>query len=217
MLAVILSLLGVLVVLLLNEILWRRKLMHGELKRKLVHILVTMFVAFWPWIMSWKAIQLIGIAMVIVLLLNRQLKIMHYLGNIRQKTYGEVFLALAITTTALITDNKIFFAIAMLQVALADGFAAIIGTKFGKMWQYKVFYQTKSILGSMTFWIVSLCVLGAGLLAAHDVIPISHYKLLLIALPPVLTFVENIAPFGTDNLAIPVTVIIALNMAQVTN
>jgi dolichol kinase len=135
--------------------------------------------------------------MVIVLLLNRQLKIMHYLGNIRQKTYGEVFLALAITTTALITDNKIFFAIAMLQVALADGFAAIIGTKFGKMWQYKVFYQTKSILGSMTFWIVSLCVLGAGLLAAHDVIPISH--------------------FGTDNLAIPVTVIIALNMAQVTN
>jgi hypothetical protein len=55
MLAVILSLLAVLIVLLLDEYLWRKKIIHGELKRKLVHIAVTSFVAFWPWIMGWKA------------------------------------------------------------------------------------------------------------------------------------------------------------------
>jgi dolichol kinase len=200
MLAVILSLLIVLAVLLIDEFLWRRKLVHGELKRKLVHIVVTAFVAFWPWIMSWKAIQLIGIAMVLVLLLNRQLKILHYLGGIRQKTYGEVFLALAI---------------AMLHVALADGFAAIIGTKFGKSWQYKVFSQPKTVIGSMTFWITSLCILGLGLLSAHDAIPVSHYSVLLIVLPPILTVVENLASFGTDNLAIPVVTIIALQLASI--
>jgi phytol kinase len=213
MLAVFLSLLAVLVVLVVDEFLWRKKIIHGELKRKLVHIAVTTFVAFWPWFMSWKAIQLIGIAMVLVLLLNRQVKVLHYLGGIRQQTYGDVFLALSITTAALITNERIFFAVAMLHVALADGFAAIIGTKFGRGWQYKVFGQTKTVLGSMTFWITSICILGAGLLAAHSLIPYSNYAALLIILPPVLTLTENVAVLGTDNLAIPIVVIAALNLA----
>jgi phytol kinase len=213
MLAVILSLFGVLAVLLLDEFLWRKKIIHGELKRKLVHITVTAFVAFWPWIMSWKAIQLIGIAMVLVLLVNRQIKILHYLGGIRQQTYGDVFLALAITTTALLTDVKIFFAVAMLNVALADGLAAIIGTKFGANWKYKVFGQTKSVIGSMTFWTVSVCVLGGGLLAAYNLLDFNNYALLLLILPPILTLVENFAALGTDNLAIPIVVVLALKIA----
>jgi dolichol kinase len=201
MLAVFLSLLAVLSVLLLDEFLWRKKIIHGELKRKLVHIAVTTFVAFWPWFMG------------IVLLVNRQVKILHYLGGIRQQTYGDVFLALSITTSALLTSNKVFFAAAMLHVALADGFAAIIGTKFGRGWQYKVFGQTKTILGSMTFWIVSICILGGGILAAHNLIPYNHYAILLIVLPPILTLTENLAVWGTDNLAIPIVVIAALQLA----
>ena len=213
MFTIIVSLSAISAVLLIDEILWRKKIIHGELKRKFVHISVTSFVAFWPWIMSWKAIQLIGVVMVLVLLINRQLKVLHYLGGIRQKTYGDVFLALSITTTALLTDEKVFFAIAMLHVALADGLAAIIGTKFGKKWKYKVFGQPKSIIGSMTFWIVSLFILGVGLLAAHSAIPFSNYIILLLVLPPILTAIENLAVLGTDNLAIPVVVVIALQVA----
>jgi len=214
MLAVILSLFAILSVLLLDEFLWRKKIIHGELKRKLVHIAVTSFVAFWPWIMGWKAIQLIGIAMILVLLVNRQVKVLHYLGGIRQQTYGDVFLALSITTTALLTNEKIFFAVAMLHIALADGLAAIIGTKFGRKWSYKVFGQTKTVLGSMTFWIVSIFILGAGLLAAHSTITFNYYAALLITLPPILALTENLAVWGTDNLAIPIVVIIALQLAS---
>jgi dolichol kinase len=214
MLAVITCLAGVLAILLVNEFLWRDKFLHGELKRKFVHILATIFIAFWPWIISFKAIALIGIGMVIVLLLNRQLKMLHYLGNIRQKTYGEVFLALAVTTVALITDNKIFYAIALLHVALADGLAAIIGTKYGRHWQYKVFGQTKSVIGTMTFWSISLLILGFGLLPAHNYITYDSYLPLLIVLPPILAAIENVAVFGLDNLAIPVAVIFALQIAS---
>jgi phytol kinase len=212
MLAVILSLLAVFVVLLIDELLWRKKIIHGELKRKLVHIAVTSFVAFWPWIMDWKAIQLVGIAMVLVLLVNRQVKVLHYLGGIRQQTFGDVFLALSITTTALVTNESLFFAIAMLQVAFADGFAAIIGTKYGRNWAYKIFGQTKTVIGTMTFWTVSLCILGIGLLFAHDLIPFSHYIALLIILPPILTLTENIAVLGIDNLAIPIVTVAVLQM-----
>jgi phytol kinase len=212
MLAIILSLLAVLVVLLIDELMWRKKIIHGELKRKLVHIAVTSFVAFWPWIMSWKEIQLIGIAMILILLVNRQVKVLHYLGGIRQQTYGDVFLALSITTTALITNEKLFFAVAMLHVALADGFAAIIGTKYGRNWAYKIFGQTKTVVGSMTFWVVSLCILGVGLLPAHNLISFNHYIVLLIILPPILTLTENIAVLGIDNLAIPIVAIAVLQM-----
>jgi dolichol kinase len=215
MLAIILSLAAVLAVLLLDEFLWRRKIIHGELKRKLVHIAVALFVAFWPWIMSWKAIQLIGIAMVLVLLVNRQIKILHYLGGIRQQTYGDVFLALSITTTALLTNEKIFFAVAILHVALADGLAAIIGTKFGRKFRYKVFGQTKTVIGTMTFWLLSVAILAVGLLPAYDLIPLNHYAALLILLPPILALTENAAVWGVDNLAIPIVVIAALHLAAI--
>lgn len=210
MLTVIFSLLGIFIIVIINELLWRRKFLHGELKRKFVHILATVFIASWPWLISWKAIQLIGITMVLVLLINRRLKILHYLGRIREKTYGDVFLALSATTCAIITDEKIFFAIAMLHVALADGLAAVIGSKFGSKWRYKVFGQTKSVIGTMTFWIVSVFVLGTGLLVAQDLISYNDYVLLLLLLPPVLAAIENVAVFGLDNLAVPVVVIIVL-------
>jgi phytol kinase len=215
MLAIILSLILVGAILLIDEFLWRKKIIHGELKRKLVHITVMAFVAFWPWIMSWKAIQLLGISMVIVLLINRQVKVLHYLGGIRQQTYGDIFLALTITTTALITNEKIFFAIALLHVAFADGLAAIIGTKFGRKTRYKIFGQTKSIIGSMAFWVTSLFILGVVLLAAHNLIPFNHYAILLIVLPPILTVTENLAVYGMDNLAVPILVVAALQLAAI--
>jgi phytol kinase len=214
MLAVTLCLLGVLLILLINETLWRDKLLHGEMKRKFVHILATTFMAFWPWIISFKAIQLIGIAMVVVLLINRQLKILHYLGNVRQKTYGEVFLALAVTVAALLTDNKVFYAIALLHVAFADGLAAVIGTKYGKKWKYTVFHQNKTVIGSMVFWVVSLIILGFGLPFAQTSIPFEQYPQLLLFLPPILTVIENVGSLGLDNLAVPVAVILILQIAS---
>lgn len=65
----------------------------------------------------------------------------------------------------------------------------------------------------MAFWVVSICVLGIGLLAAHSLIPFGQYVILLIALPPILTFVENIGVFGSDNLLIPIVAILALRLA----
>lgn len=214
MLAVTLCFLGILAILLINEYLWRQKALKGELKRKFVHIVAAVFIAFWPWLVSWRTIQFIGLAMVVVLLLNRQFKFLHYLGNVRKDSYGDVFLAVAVTVCALITDNNLFFAIAILHVALADGFAAIIGTQFGKKWRYEVFGQTKTLLGSMTFWIVSIWILGIGLLSAHDVIPFATYAKLILLLPPALMVIENVAIRGLDNLLLPIVIVAILEAAQ---
>jgi len=204
---------GLLIILLLSELIYRNKLLKGENERKFVHICAGSFIAFWPWLISWKTIQLIGIAMIIVVLLNRSKDYLHILGGVRTRYYGDVFLALAVLLTAMLTTNKVFFLIAILHISLADGLAAVIGVNFGKNWAYKVFGQTKTVLGSMTFWVVSLCILGIAVPLANGAIPYNHYVLLLAFLPPLLTLLENISIWGTDNIVLPIAVIGALNLA----
>jgi dolichol kinase len=214
MLAVIICVLGLALLLLLTELLAARKLLKGEYLRKFFHITAGTFIAFWPWIISWRSIQILSILMLLIMLANRFLGLSSYHGRIRRVTYGDIFLALAILLSSIITDNKIFFAIAILEVALADGLAAVAGISYGKRWGYKVFGYTKTVIGTMVFWIVTVEILTAGVLAAHDTFSYQDYFYILLLLPPLLTILENLAIFGVDNLVIPLLTIAILQMFQ---
>ena len=139
---------------------------------------------------------------------------LHFLRGPKREGYGDVFFALVIMLCALLTDVKLFYALAILHLALADGLAAVIGKNFGMTWHYKVFRQTKTVLGSMAFWFISLCILGTGTLFDTNLISFSNYTVLLIFLPPVLTMLENLVGFGLDNIVIPLAVLVALHVAQ---
>jgi dolichol kinase len=152
--------------------------------------------------------------MVSVVFLNRRYKTLHYLNSRRYDNYGDVFLASAVSICALLTQNKIFFATALIEVALADGLVALIGKEFDGRWSYKVFGHTKTVIGTMAFWLISLGVVGTGMLFAHDAFTASSYLAVLILLPPLLTLIENLAVLGLDNLAVPVVTIIALQIAS---
>lgn len=217
MLAVIACLAGVLAILVVAEVLWRRKSLRGENQRKFVHILVGTFVASWPWLISWETITFLGLAMLAGTMLNKHAKVFHYLGGIKRKTYGDVLFALAIILCSLLTQERIFFALAILHVSLADGFAAVVGKNFGGHWRYTIFGQSKTVLGSMTFWFASLCILGAGVLIAHDLILYPDYVILLVALPPLLSLLENVSIKGFDNIVVPLAALLALDMAAAGN
>lgn len=212
MLAVIICLGGIFAILVTGEILYKQKILEGEYLRKFVHISSGTFIAFWPWLVSWRQIQAISLAMLAVVIFNHRSKTIHMGGNIARQTYGGMLLPVGVLACALLTDIKIFFALAVLHMALADGLAAVIGTAYGKKYEYKVFHQLKTLVGSMTFWLVSVCILGIGLLFVHDIISFQHYALLLIFLPPILAFLENLAVFGFDNVVVPVAVVLALQL-----
>lgn len=216
MLAVIFCLAGVFGLLVIADILWRYKILKGENQRKFTHISVATFAAFWPWLISWRSIQLIALAMAVGVVINRRRQWLHLRGikKRERETYGDVLLALAILMIALLTTTKIFFALAILNMSLADGLAAVVGANFGLQWRYKVFHQVKTVVGSMTFWLVSLCILASGLLYAHNIIDFSHYVVILLVLPPVLTVVENVTGLGLDNIFVPLAVLIALQITQ---
>lgn len=213
MLTVIVCLGVVLATLALAEELWKRKILRGEKQRKFVHILIGTFIAFWPWLMSWRTIQIIAAFMLLGVLLNRYRKTLHFTEGLNRTTYGDIFFTLAVLLCALLTTNKVFFLIAILHMALADGLAAVAGKKAGKNWAYKAVGQTKTVIGSMAFWIVSLSILGIGTLFAHDQITFNSYAALLFVLPPALTFLENISPLGSDNITVPIATLAALNAA----
>jgi len=213
MLAVITCLGGIFAILVTSEILYRRKILEGEYLRKFVHISSGTFIAFWPWLVSWWQIQAISLAMLAVVIYNHRSRTIHLSGNIKRLTYGGMLFPLGVLASALLTHNKFFFALAVLHLALADGLAAVAGTAYSEKFSYKIFHQVKTLSGTMTFWLASLCILGVGLLFAHDIIAFNHYALLLILLPPTLAFLENLAVLGLDNVVVPVAVVLALQLA----
>jgi dolichol kinase len=214
MLAVIACLAGLFALLVLTEVLGERKILKGEYLRKFFHITAVSFIAFWPWIITWHQIQFLAVCMLAVILAGRYFGVLRYHKRIHRITYGDIFLALAILICSFITQEKVFFAIALLQVALADGLAAVVGISYGKKWGYKVFGYTKTVIGTMVFWIVSVEILTAGLLAAHNLFSYQDYFYLLLILPPVLTIMENLAVLGIDNLVIPLLTIAILKLFQ---
>jgi dolichol kinase len=214
MLAVIGCLIGLFALLVLTEYLGMRKILKGEYLRKFFHITAVTFIAFWPWLIGWGAIQFLAVGMLGVMLAGRFLGILKYHGRIHRVTYGDIFLALAILICSFIAHQKVFFALAILEVALADGLAAVVGISYGKKWGYKVFGYSKTVIGTMVFWIVSIAILTAGLLAAHSIFSYQDYYYLLLLLPPILTILENLAVIGIDNIVIPLVTIAILRLFQ---
>jgi phytol kinase len=215
MLAVIACLIGIFGLLVIAELLGKYRILKGEFHRKFLHITAGCFIAFWPWLISWRAIQLISLAMLIVMIANHYLAFLNYRGLIGRATYGDIFYALAIFLCSTLTDNKVFFAIAILEVAVADGLAAMAGIAYGKHWKYEVIGNKKTVIGSMVFWLATVYIFGVGLLAAHDSFTFQDYYLLILLVPPVFTLAENLSVFGLDNLVLPLLTLAILGLFQV--
>lgn len=203
---VFLTSLVILTILLLNELLWRKQDVHGEFSRKFVHVTVGSFVAFWPFYLSWTQIEMLGGAFLIVVSLSKYLKLFQAIHSVQRPTWGEAFFALSVLVIALITHNKWIYATSILQMSLADGLAAIIGIRYGHRQNYSVLGHTKSILGTLTFFVTSLLIL----LGYSHFSGVELSSVTLIAISVLASLFENIAAFGLDNLLVPLIVALLL-------
>ena len=205
--ALILTILTVFILLVANELWWRRKKVQDEFSRKFIHITVGSFVAFWPFFLDWNEIKLLSIAFIVVVLASKQPKVFQAIHSVQRPTHGELFFALAVGALALISQNEWIYMAAILQMSLADGFAAVVGTRFGNNTRYMVLGHTKSIHGTLTFLVVSIAIL----------IVFTAFSGIILSLPVILgiavaaSLVENISVEGIDNLLVPVLVASALH------
>lgn len=200
--AIILTILAVFIALVVNELWWRKHTAANELSRKFIHIGVGSFVAFWPFYLSWGQIELLSLAFLAVVLISRQLKIFRAIHSVQRPTWGEVFFAISVGLIALMTHNKWIYMAALLQMSLADGLAAIVGLRYGRRQNYIVFGHTKSVVGTLTFFVVSVVIL----------LGFSHFSGInlefrwITGAAILASLLENLSVQGLDNLLIPLMV-----------
>ncbi len=185
-----------------NEFWYRKKGPRGEFSRKFVHITVGSFVAFWPFFLTWQEIRYLSLAFLLVVSVSRLLGVFKAIHSVQRPTWGEVFFACSVGAITLITENQWVYAAALLQMSLADGMAAIIGTRYGSKYKYLVFGYPKSIAGTATFFIISFSILY--LLNGH--FPDQLSLAAILAISAVASLFENIFIMGFDNLAVPILV-----------
>lgn len=195
----------VLSLLLINEVWWRRNKQHSEFSRKFVHIVVGSFVAFWPYLMGYNYIRFLSIAFIVTVFFSKKYNIFKSIHSVNRPTLGEVCFALAVGLSTYTASSHLIYLIAMLHMSLADGMAAIVGTKFGKNNSYHALGNKKSVAGSATFLVISLILMTVYCVFAHQ-----DFNIWIVALSGLITVVENISPAGLDNLLIPLVVALML-------
>lgn len=203
---VILTLLIVFLLLCLNEFWWRYNKHRNEFSRKSIHIVIGVFTAVWPLYLSFPTIRLLALGYLVVVSLSKYFNVFKSIHSVKRSTWGEIGFALAVGVLSLVTTSKWLFMICILQMALADGLAAIIGTQI-KSYRYKVFGQYKSLLGTGIFFIVSLIILVIFKLAGHLDNPVPYLGLVSL----IACALENLGARGLDNLLVPVAVFYLLH------
>lgn len=196
-----------LALLVLNEMWWQRHKKMNELSRKFVHIVAGSFVASWPFYLSWNEIRVLSFSALVIVLVSKYFKLFRTIHTVTRPTWGEAAFALAAAIVTFITHSRGIYAVALLQMALADGLAAVAGMRYGKAYEYKVFGHTKSLVGTGTFIFISYT-----LLFAYSLYSMAFGIMTSLAVAFGAAFIENVAILGLDNLLVPLLVGFAIRL-----
>jgi phytol kinase len=201
-------------VLLVSEYLWRKKIIKGERARKFIHILAGIWMAFWPFYLPFDGIFILGCVALTFLVYARNTHLFGAIYAVKRRTYGEIFYALTIIICSYYGEEPWIFTVSILLLALADGGAAVVGRIYGKNNEYRVFGKNnlkKSIAGTFAFIILAYISIIIGTVVGGNEVIFSNITIALIFLPVVATILENISPYGSDNLFTPVFATLLLN------
>lgn len=200
------------------EVARMNKWVSGERARKIIHIFVGIWGAWLPLWLGWRSIIVLGIMLIIGVHLSKSLKFIRAIRSVSRVTIGEYLFPVSMILLAIFFKNEIIFAAAMLQLGLADGLAAVVGTRYGRKTKFRVFGNTKSKHGTVTFFIVSSAILFWAIgalqpgLALVSVAAAAVTTLLSLSIGALLTVAELTGQKGLDNVSVPIFTAIALTL-----
>lgn len=198
----------VVVLLLVTEKIISKK--YPVMSRKILHIMVGNVAFLLPifetrWVMAFVAA---GPFIVFTFLMSSHTPI----KSIRGKTstaghsMGLVYYSITWTILAyLFFDNMVVIAIGILAMSYGDGFASVIGSRFG-LKKFNLFGDEKSYVGSFSMFIFTYFMMFIALLFYG--IEFNYYIVLILGLIALIgAFVEGVTPKGLDNLFVPFVVV----------
>jgi len=214
LLKILFSLAPVAIILIVSELLWRKEIVKGERARKFIHILAGSWIAFWPFYISFEAIGLLGLVALIVLLYSRIAHLFHGIYAVQRRTYGELLFAAAIIVCAMLGQEPWIFTASILFLSLADGIAAVVGRFWGITNQYLVFGMRalrKSRAGTAAYFVITYAILAVVWLIGGADVMRENIVTVFVIVPVIATILENIGPYGTDNVLTPLFVTLIFN------
>lgn len=179
---------------------------NPELSRKVLHIM-TGNIAFLLPIFETKEAMAFGAAapfIVLTFLMSPYTPIKKIKGKTSSAGHGMGLVYYSITWTILayfFFDDMVVVAIAIFAMSYGDGFASIIGIKYGKK-KYNLFGDEKSYVGSTAMFIFTFILTIIALL--YYQITITYIILgYLFFISFISAIVEGLTPKGLDNLSVP--------------
>lgn len=213
MIAGAIAVLVVFSILIVAEKISNHEKLNPEIARKFVHITVGSFVATWPFFMERNIIYALCAAFVFVIAVTRISGLFPSIHKVHRKTFGDILFPLGIAGTLFLTDNPWIFAACILHLSLADGFAALVGEKYGTKNSYNIMGYKKTAAGNIAFLLISLGITVA--LIAFDPSGFNNIAVATLFLVPIFsTTVESISVRGTDNIFVPISLALLLTALQ---
>jgi len=179
---------------------------YPEISRKFLHILVGNIAFLLPIFVTKEIMVFVaaGPFILFTFLMSPYTPIKSMRGKTSAAGHGMGLVYYAITWAILaylFFDNMVVIAIGILAMSYGDGFASVIGLKFGKK-KYNVFGDKKSYIGSFTMFVFTFITTIVALLYYN--IPITNFVIIVLMLIAfVAAIVEAITPRGLDNLTVP--------------
>lgn len=201
------------------EVLYHKFNIEAESTRKIVHagtgIITMLFPVFFQ--SQWPVLLLCA-SFAIVLLLSLRFHLLPSVNAIERASYGSLLYPLSVYICFLsytYFHDILFFYLPVLTMAICDPIAALVG----KRWPWKKFKiksATKTVMGSLAFFISSF-ILSIVLFYLFSPGIFINKNLLFIAMLIALLAAgtEALSSKGTDNITIPVCVLIVLTLMNV--
>jgi phytol kinase len=197
----ILSVVAILLVVILANYSSKHNLLPKEISRKLPHVTAGIAAAICVFLINYEVIILFNVCLILLAFILKKLGLFNNLREVGRLSWGEFFIPIGIIATALLNPDPWVFCAAMLLMGIADAAAAIIGTKYGNH-SFVYLGHKKSLEGSAAFFVVALVITALLLFAVPSGLE-SVPAIIVLIFPIVITAVEALAPFGSDNLLIP--------------
>ena len=175
-----------------------------ELSRKIIHI-GTGPVILLAWLSNIpKNIAFItALLITIALCVNYQYRLLPAIEDIERKSFGTIAYGSSITLLLLLFWPRYAASvcIGVLSMAFGDGLAGLIGRSINSP-KWSILGQTKSIIGTLTMG--SVVAMTTSIISSTNNLGIQPLEIVVISL--IATFLEQISPWGIDNLTVPIGV-----------
>ena len=209
-------LVGIGLLLIFNELVYRRLNPTGEITRKFAHATSVLATVSFPYIFpSHWYILVLAVLFAVVLFYTRNGKQLKSIHDIERKSIGSYLLPLSIYLTFLfsnLTGNMFIYILPMLILAVCDPMAAILGINIkAHNGRIKLFGKklNKTRLGSGTFLVSSFIISIIALYFHRGVFDSKTFWLAMLVASGTM-FAELISWRGSDNLSIPLSAVLIL-------